>query len=234
MAQFTKYDRWEFPSNKRGYEHFRGWADLLSTIDSAIGSFRIGSIGDVGHLTREYAHTILTIDPQDFSRLENVIGNYMHVPRKSKAMLREIGEYIVGEVVPRIYSDRDTNGQWQALSEVTNMWRNKRGFPREHPILINTGELLGKASSTEAIVDIKTGESGRVVLGGDKFSGNIRDKFFVHMAGSNTGGWGNMIHIPARPFMPKDESDFTRSEKDKIRDIMDKHIDDMAKRKRAF
>ena len=208
--------------------HVRGWGDLITSLKGGLTAFGVGRVIQKGTeelYSREYAHTVITVDPTSFAAMAGRLEAYKNLPYKSRPMLQAIGEYVVSEVVPRMFREGD-GGKWPQLSDTTNEFRERMGYGGAHPMLINTTALYDAATSNQAIVEVKTGANARVVLGGDKFAGSLRDKFFVHMSGSDAG-WGS---IPPRPFMPESPEDLTASEQAHIHAIMRRHIEDIERK----
>jgi len=233
MPRFTR-ELWEeiWPESERvaarekraHLVHFRDWERVLRR-SRTLGAFRIGKVGVGQGQYREAFNAVVSVDKSSFSRMMDSVEGYKQIPYRMRPALKEVGDYIVENVVPRMFEEEGNRGRgsWQALSELDQDWRERQGF-NPGPILEASGDLRRDATSDTMVVDIKTGENARVVIGGDKLGYPNAAKFFAHMSGMVTSPWTGG-EIPARPFIPTSDKDFTQYEISEIYDIFREHIE---------
>jgi phage gpG-like protein len=183
-------------------------------------------------------HSIFSFDPSSINskNIQWLMAlDKTGTSRETKRALEEVGSYIAHEVNARIFAEegKTSTGSWDALENSTIEWRIRHKPPyADSPILQASGALFRKATSDDAINEIKLGRNPRVIMGGANWpSGgddNLMEKYFTHMGGSWTGWQGS--YIPARPFMPESPEDFTSQEEEHIKNIFKEHIYELYER----
>lgn len=190
--------------------------------DSMITNLR--SMSYRGKGTRGH-HAVVSIDPSTINskNIQWLLAfNRIATARQTREALEEVGSFIAHQVNERYFSQEGlTVGSWEELKETTLKWREAKGFA-DSPILQASGDMYNLATSDAAINEINTGMNPSVVMGGAHWPTPEAEKFFVHMGGS----WSQLYKapIPARPFMPQDENDFTPYEEKRIKEIFQEHI----------
>jgi phage gpG-like protein len=180
--------------------------------------------------TRGY-HSVVSIDPSSMnSKNIDWLLNFdkVNTSIETRAALKEVGSFVAHEVNARYFEQEGlTPGGWEALKETTLRWRAFKRYS-DGPILQASGELYDAATSNMAIDDIEMGRNPRVIMGGANWGGELMEKYFVHMA----GGWSQLYKapIPPRPFMPQSEGDFTDSEERHMKQIFQRHIENLFER----
>ena len=98
--------------------------------------------------------------------------------------------------------------------------------------LQRTGQLKDIATSKK-IQEITKGNTPQLILSGDKLKGRAAAKFYVHMSGHHRSPWTGG-RIPARPFVPRKESDLLKRDKETIKQIFQKHMYNITKPRRMW
>jgi hypothetical protein len=198
-------------------ELFDRWNTILRTLTGARD-------------TTMFGHMVIDMDPHDFREMMRRTQRIQHTREAIPPALREIGTYVAGNVIPRMFEEGDATGAggmsmigWEDLKESTNKWRAEHDFPQEHPILIASGALYNAATSPAAIHVDEHSRTPHVSIGGSGFSSPEKEKFYVHMGGGNFGWQGS--YIPPRPFVPTSPDDLTREEKNDIDRIFQRHLE---------
>jgi len=237
-GQFISGNKYQFTSGDMGY-HWRMMPSRNSAVwDSMITNMRSMSYRGVG--TRGH-HSVFSLNPSSINsrNIQWLLAlNRAGTRSETRDALEEVGHYIATEVNSRIFDERgkQSTGAWPELTDATTKWRRLKGYP-EGPILEMTGSLRDIATSDAAINEIKTGRNPRVIMGGANwpsggepgtYGANLMEKYFVHMGGS----WSSLFNasIPARPFMPENEDDFTHHEENRIKEIFEEHIFNLIER----
>lgn len=178
--------------------------------------------------TRKFKHMTFSMDPASYNSksISKILAlSKITSDKETRSAMYEVGQFIVENVIPRMFEEQgNSEGPWQELAESTKRWRRSKGWS-EDMILVASGALFDEATSENAITEYHGGKNPRVTVGGQNFTGgspgregNNIYKYYVHMAG------GSPSNVPARPFMPQTEDDFTEYEKEEIKEIFHEHI----------
>jgi len=131
------------------------------------------------------------------TELDRLIGRIKRPPTLNRDV---IGDAIRGAIAENFSNESGDGGRWRALSPVTVRERQKRGFPGEHPILVQTGKLLDSLTNPNAAQHID-----QVTVFSDGFAidiGSSDERVPKLDQGED--------RIPARPFLALDDQQLDR------------------------
>lgn len=109
--------------------------------------------------------------------------------------------YLKRRIEARFASEGDSAvGKWADLSDYTVARRESLGYPGEHPILVNSGELEKYLVNTAGNIN-ETPDGVTLSVPGEAGAGKLEVKVAVHQKGSRKN------RTPARPMLAVDEID---------------------------
>lgn len=131
------------------------------------------------------------VKPDSFYNISRALRRYKALPLYFRPALEQLGDYVRTTMIPRTFEQEGPG--WERLAPKTIGQRIRDGFPPDHPILIQTGDLyaeLTEKSHPKHIEIIKVGQMARIEIGGSSA------KFIENQTGTG------LPNLPARPMIP--------------------------------
>jgi phage gpG-like protein len=162
---------------------------------------------------------LITIDPSDIADAMGRINAYKSIPSViSQEVFANVANYFLKDIiVTNFETESGPLGMWPELS----FTQVRRRGGESHPILIHTGSLFSRVTSSNWMEEASVGgQYARLVLGPKAHWDDLTIlKYYVHNLGSSNG-FGKGIAIPARPFIPVEPGDLTTEQRQDINKIV--------------